>query len=86
MKKIQFNDLGIYSEIPKNLLSSDNSVKRIKSKTEIIREFDKEKWKDTYRKDRAKIDKGKTKIDKVLIEIDFLIMTKIYRKGESPNG
>ena len=42
MKEIKFNDLVSYSDLPNTIQSSQD--KKLKTKEEVMREFNKEKW------------------------------------------
>ena len=44
MKQIQFSELGNYSELPRKIIFANEANKRIKSKKEVLREFNDEKW------------------------------------------
>ena len=44
MKKINFEDIKIYSDLPKKILNSSNEDIKYKTKQEVLREFNAEKW------------------------------------------
>ena len=44
MKEIKFEDIGKYSDLPQRIINSSNDDIKYKTKEEIIREFDNEKW------------------------------------------
>ena len=44
MKRINFEDIKIYSDLPKKILNSSNEDIKYKTKPEVLREFNAEKW------------------------------------------
>ena len=44
MKKISLNEVPLYSSLVEDLLYSDETKKRYKTKQEVLREYQHEKW------------------------------------------